>query len=104
MLIIILLLNRQTPVPLVVCHAHSAATALGAVQILQLGTLPLLGALFNLWMEGGLAAALATLFRQFIAGGLLFYIFRWAAGRLGSRGASANQSPPGCVAPCLEPR
>lgn len=56
---------------------RSVSTALGAIQILQLGTLPLLGHLFNLWVEAGLAVALGTLFRQFIAGGLLFYIVRW---------------------------
>jgi hypothetical protein len=75
--------------PTVCACVRSAATALGAVQILQLGTLPLLGALFNLWLEGGLAAALVTLFRQFIAGGLLFYIFRCA----GQVGACAHPSP-----------
>lgn len=49
---------------------------MGAVQILQLGTMPLVGFLFNLWMESGLGTALSTLARQFVAGGLLFHIFR----------------------------
>eukprot|EP00198_Chlamydomonas_reinhardtii_P009329 XP_001698666.1 glycosyl transferase [Chlamydomonas reinhardtii] len=52
------------------------AAAIGAVQILQLGTLPLLSFVFNMWMENGLAYALRTLLRQLIAGGLLFHIFR----------------------------
>ena len=42
----------------------------------QLGTLPLLSFVFNMWMENGLAYALRTLLRQLIAGGLLFHIFR----------------------------
>ncbi|PNH12038.1 Callose synthase 5 [Tetrabaena socialis] len=56
----------------------SFASAIGAVQILQLGSFPLLGYLFNLWLEGGLATALATLARQLVGGGLLFHIFRSA--------------------------
>ncbi|GFR52418.1 hypothetical protein Agub_g14990 [Astrephomene gubernaculifera] len=54
----------------------SLASAMGAVQILQLGTMPMLGYIFNLWLESGLSAALATVARQFVAGGLLFHIFR----------------------------
>lgn len=54
---------------------------MGAVQILQLGTMPLIGFLFNLWMESGLGTALSTLARQFVAGGLLFHIFRWDPSR-----------------------
>ncbi|KAG2496933.1 hypothetical protein HYH03_004939 [Edaphochlamys debaryana] len=57
-------------------NAGALSYAMGAVQILQLGTMPLLGHLFNMWLETGLATALATLARQFIAGGLLFHIFR----------------------------
>ncbi|PNH09842.1 Callose synthase 7, partial [Tetrabaena socialis] len=56
----------------------SFAAAIGAVQILQLGSFPLLGHIFNLWLESGLATALVTVVRQIIGGGLLFYIFRSA--------------------------
>ncbi|KXZ42315.1 hypothetical protein GPECTOR_163g143 [Gonium pectorale] len=54
----------------------SIASAIGGVQILQLGTLPLLAYLFVVWLESGLAVALSTILRHTVAGGLLFHIFR----------------------------
>ncbi|KAG2500434.1 hypothetical protein HYH03_002002 [Edaphochlamys debaryana] len=54
----------------------SIAAAIGAVQILQLGTLPILANVFNLWLELGLAPALWMLGQQLLAGGILFHIFR----------------------------
>ncbi|KAG2500438.1 hypothetical protein HYH03_002006 [Edaphochlamys debaryana] len=55
---------------------NSIAAAIGTVQILQLGTLPLLANVFNLWMELGLASALWMLGQQLLSGGLMFHIFR----------------------------
>ncbi|KAG2482847.1 hypothetical protein HYH03_018238 [Edaphochlamys debaryana] len=55
---------------------HRIAAAIGTIQILQLGTLPLLSNVFNLWMELGLASAVWMLGQQLLAGGLMFYIFR----------------------------
>ncbi|KAG2500461.1 hypothetical protein HYH03_002028 [Edaphochlamys debaryana] len=55
---------------------NGIAAAIGTVQILQLGTLPILANVFNLWLELGLAPALWMLGQQLLAGGLLFHIFR----------------------------
>ncbi|KAG2489222.1 hypothetical protein HYH03_012244 [Edaphochlamys debaryana] len=52
------------------------ASAVGAIQILQLGTLPLLCSLFALWVEMGLSAALWSLFQQLVSGGIFFHIIR----------------------------
>jgi hypothetical protein len=48
----------------------------GGLQLLQLGSLSLLVYIATVWLEDGFFTTIKNVLKQFVAGSMLFYIFR----------------------------